>query len=73
MFSLLFTELILPVAVTAVKSYINSSETKKDDKVLEIVQKGAIYLSEQPNNTVSQNLAYTINSEVMRPIQNSKE
>ena len=47
----------------------NSTESKKDDKVLEIVQDGAKYLASKPNNTVSTNIANSLATDVMKKMQ----
>ncbi|NOQ31673.1 MAG: hypothetical protein GQ570_11180 [Helicobacteraceae bacterium] len=45
MFSLLLTNFILPLAVSTVKKYIASSDTKNDDKILDIVIQGSKYIN----------------------------
>lgn len=52
MFELLFTKVVVPLAVDAVTKYIGSSSTDKDDKVLKVVKEGAKYLVDKPNNTL---------------------
>jgi hypothetical protein len=69
MFGLLLKQLVLPVAFEAVKIYINNSSSKKDDKVLELVQSGAEYLAQKPNNTLSQNEAQILKHAQMTKIQ----
>jgi hypothetical protein len=72
MWNLLLTHVVLPLAVDATKKYIESSETKKDDKVLEIVQVGATYLAHKPNNTVSVKTADSLSSDTMRQTQKAR-
>lgn len=45
-------QFVLPLAVSAIKSYIQNSSSKQDDKVLDVVQKGCVYLCNKDNNTV---------------------
>lgn len=72
MWTAILTNLVLPLAVEQVKKYIDSTESKKDDKVLEIVQKGAEYLSKKGNNNMSKSLSEEISDTVMLPLQKSK-
>lgn len=46
------TQLILPMAFWAIKSYIQNSSSKQDDQVLNLVQEGCVYLCNKDNNTV---------------------
>lgn len=69
MFGLLLKKLVLPVAFEAVKMYISNSSSKKDDKVLEIVQSGAEYLAQKPNNTLSTTDATILKQAQMTKIQ----
>ncbi len=62
-------QLLIPVAVDTIKSYVSNSDSKKDDKVLEVVQLGAKYLAPKANNTVSQNLVKKLNTDSMRKTQ----
>lgn len=45
--------LLLPLAFQLVKGYINSTDSKKDDHVLDIVKKGVCYLEAKDNNDVN--------------------
>lgn len=69
MWNLLISNVILPIAVNSVKKYINSTESKKDDKVLEIVQVGATYLADKPNNDLPKTYADVIKKCEMKKIQ----
>lgn len=44
---------LVPLAIEIIKSYINSTSSKRDDEVLAIVQDGASYLANKQNNNVS--------------------
>jgi len=66
MWNVLLTNLVLPLALDTVKSYINSTESKKDDKVLDIVQTGASYLAKKPNNDITSILAEQLESRKMK-------
>jgi len=56
---------LMPIATRVVDAYIASSETKKDDEVLELVKKGAKYLAEQPTNTLTQKDAMRLDTRKM--------
>ncbi len=48
--------LLVPLAVDLIRMYIKSSDTKKDDKVLDVVKEGCYYLSQNPSgNNVTVN------------------
>jgi predicted transcriptional regulator len=64
--------LLLDLAVTVVKKYISSSESKKDDAVLELVKEGTEYLANKTNNTVAKNLSESLNRSTMLKIQKSR-
>ncbi len=76
MFALLLKELIvsfvLPVAVDTVKSYVNSSDTKNDDKVLELTKIGVNYLADSSNNSVTKTISESLNSSTMHQAQKAK-
>ncbi|HUH42146.1 MAG TPA: hypothetical protein VLZ29_03440 [Sulfurimonas sp.] len=44
---------LLPIAIEVLKSYINSTSTKSDDRVLEVVKVGAGYLANKSNNDIT--------------------
>lgn len=44
---------LLPLAIEVIKSYIDSTSTKSDDRVLEIVKVGAGYLANKTNNDIT--------------------
>jgi hypothetical protein len=44
---------LVPFAVELLKLYIKSSDSSKDDCVLDAVQKGCEYLASKDNNTVN--------------------
>lgn len=69
MWNLLLTNVVLPIAVDAVKKYINSTESKKDDKVLDLVQTGASYLANKSNNTLDNTLADMVKESKMKTLQ----
>ncbi|MGM0518192.1 MAG: hypothetical protein ACQERD_00955 [Campylobacterota bacterium] len=71
MWNMLLTNVVLPLAVETVKSYVKNSDSKKDDKVLDVVQTGANYLSKKDNNTVDKNTSNLLNKNSMVQIQRS--
>ncbi len=46
-------KLLLPYMLDALKSYIASTDTKKDDVILDIAKETSKYMSEQDNNNLS--------------------
>jgi len=44
---------LIPYAIDIIVSYIKSTDSSKDDKVLEVVQLGAEYLANKDNNNVT--------------------
>lgn len=44
--------LLLPLAIELIKGYIRSSDSKKDDLVLDIVKESVCYLGVKDNNNV---------------------
>jgi len=58
--------LLINLGVNLVKSYIDSSASKQDDKVLKMVQDGAEYLSNKENNDVTVDVADSIVKSVMK-------
>lgn len=63
MFSLIQIFLInnlLPLSINMVKAYINSTDTKNDDKILEVSKIAVDYLAESRNNTVSKKISDTL-------------
>lgn len=45
--------LLVPLAVELLKAYFKSTDTKQDDKVLEVVQQGCYYLAPNKNNDLN--------------------
>jgi|GEM_PF-3622638 len=44
---------LVPLAVELLKLYFKTTDTKKDDKVLEVVQQGCYYLAPNKTNDLS--------------------
>lgn len=44
--------IFLPLAVDLIRSYIKSSDSSKDDKILQVVQDGCYYLAPKKNNNL---------------------
>ncbi len=72
MWNIILTNLVLPLAVDTVKKYIDSTESKKDDKVLEVVQTGAKYLANKGNNNITLDLSKELDKKEMVFIQKPK-
>jgi len=62
----MFSSLLLKLGINLVVSYINSSDSSKDNEVLKVVQDGAKYLSNKQNNDITVELADTIVDKVMK-------
>ena len=58
--------LLLNLGVNLVKKYVESSESKGDDKVLELVKDSVDYMSKKDNNDVTVDIADTIIKSVMK-------
>jgi hypothetical protein len=57
---------IVNLAINLVQSYINSSSSKLDDKILDVVKDGAKYLSSKDNNDVTVELADSLVSKIVK-------
>lgn len=64
--SVMWQVMLLNLGINLVKSYIESSDSKQDDKVLDVVKQGAKYLAQKDNNDVTVDLASTIINSVMK-------
>jgi len=64
MFSNIIVSLV-PYVLKLLSSYISSSDSKKDDEILVMVQTGCSYLSEKDNNNLSASDAQFINNRSM--------
>lgn len=64
--------IFIPIAVKTVKEYIKTTDTKKDDKLLEIAKLSTEYLSEQNTNTVTKVIAENLNNCTALKCQKSK-
>lgn len=53
--------IFVPVAVKTVTEYVKNTDTKKDDKILQIAKLSTEYLAEQTNNTVTKKIADELN------------
>jgi len=62
----MLSSILLKLGINLVVSYINSSDSSKDDEVLKVVQDGAKYLSNKQNNDITVELADTIVNKVMK-------
>jgi len=58
--------LLMPFAIDTIRSYVKSSDSKQDDKILSIAQETASYLSVKDNNTLSLNTADLLLSAKMK-------
>jgi len=58
--------MLLNLGINLVKSYIESSDSKRDDKVLDLVKNGAKYLANKDNNDVTVKVADSIVNAVMK-------
>jgi len=58
--------MLLNLGINLVKSYISSSDSKQDDKVLSVVKDGAKYLSAKDNNDITVDIANSVIKTVMK-------
>lgn len=68
----LIINIFIPIAVKTVKEYVKTTDTKKDDKLLEIAKLSTEYLSEQNTNTVTKVIAENLNTCTAVKCQKSK-
>lgn len=57
---------LLNLGINLVKSYIESSDSEQDDKVLEVLKDGAKYLSKKDNNDITVDFADSIIKAVVK-------
>jgi len=58
--------LLLPIGLQIVESYIKSSSSKEDDKVLEVVKTASKYLAYKSSNTLNLDTASALNLAKMK-------
>lgn len=58
--------MLLNLGINLVKSYIESSDSSKDDEVLNMVKDGAKYLANKDNNDVTVDIADAIVKAVVK-------
>lgn len=63
---MVFINALLPFSIKMIKLYVFSTETKNDDKILEVSKLGVDYLAKSTNNTVTKALADVLNSTEMK-------
>lgn len=63
-----FISALVPVAVQVVKQYFKTTDTKKDDKVLEVVQQGCYYLASNETNDLSIHTADNVAIHTMKGV-----
>lgn len=64
--------LLLELGIFIIKKYIESTESKKDDKILDLLKETAIYLAPKANNTVELETAKTVANNKMRSTQRGR-
>ncbi|WP_373002186.1 hypothetical protein [Sulfurimonas sp.] len=57
---------LLNLGINLVTKYVSGTESKHDDKVLDLVKDGAKYLSAKDNNDVTVDLAESVFKAVMK-------
>jgi hypothetical protein len=50
----MWLQLLINIGIYAFKEYAKNSDSKHDDKILEVVQIGAKYLQPKANNTMTE-------------------
>jgi hypothetical protein len=67
-----FFNTFLPLAINFITTYIKSSSSNTDDKVLEVIKIGTEYLAEKNNNTVAKEISKELNKTTMIKTQKSR-
>ncbi len=67
-----FINLLIPVATKTISEYIKTTDTKKDDKLLEVSKLAIDYLAEQSNNTITKEISNALSNCNMITCQKSK-
>jgi hypothetical protein len=62
MFMVIFSQILVPLAVGLLKSYMNSPSSKMDYLILKNIKEGAQYLANKDNNTVDKNTVIAISN-----------
>lgn len=66
--------LFIPLATKTITEYIKNTETKQDDKILEVAKLSINYLSENSNNTVTKEISNALNHcSIISNCQKSKD
>lgn len=69
----LLINIFAPLGIKAIEKYINSTETKKDDLLLDLTKKSVHYLANNSNNTITKELSNAINeTKIITQFQKSK-
>jgi hypothetical protein len=67
-----FFNTFVPLAINFITTYIKSSSSNTDDKVLEVIKIGTEYLAEKNNNTVAKEISKELNKSTMIKTQKSR-
>ena len=78
MFMIIFKQVLInmfiPLATKTITEYIKNTETKQDDKILEVAKLSINYLSENTNNTVTKEISKVLNDcSIISNCQRSKD
>ena len=68
----MWIQLFIQLGLFAMKEYSKNTDSKQDDKILEIVQLGASYLAPKANNDMTKTISNVLNSLDMKQTQRSK-
>ena len=63
---------LIGILLDSVKSYVKNSSSSVDDKVLDLVKVGSVYLATKTNNTITNKVAKELNKTKMTFTQRSK-
>jgi hypothetical protein len=61
--------LLIPVALKTVTTYVNNTSSKNDDKVLEVAKIGVKYLASRTTNTVTNKISNELNQTKIKNTQ----
>lgn len=65
MFMVIFSQILVPLAVGLLKSYMNSPSSKMDELILNNIKDGAKYLANKDNNTIDKDTVIALSDHCM--------
>lgn len=65
----MFEYLLGKVIIYGIDKLVSSTSNKTDDKILEVVKKGTVYLAPLANNGITDLIAKEVSNQVIRKVQ----